>query len=129
MSTLRLVQASLQTGAHNQLMRASQAKGRRRLARARVLGALAGLFGGTLAPLCGGLLTVAGWFATNDGVRHRLSMAGTVLFFLTIPLLMLGAFCMDWMEKGKPQPSLKVVRPAVDSNQRNQAPEKGFWQE
>jgi hypothetical protein len=119
MSTLRLMPANPQTSTHNPLTRMSRAKWRGQLLRARVLGAFAGLFGGVLVPLCGGLLTVAGWFTTDDGARHRLSTTGTALLLLTIPLLMLGACCLDWLEKGTPRPSLKVIRPAEDDPQQN----------
>ena len=121
MSTLRLVYAGLQTGANDQMTRVMRTKGRRQLVQAQGLGAMLGLFGGAFAALCGGLLTAAGWFAANDGARQWLSTTGSVLLLLTIPLIVLGACCMDWMEKGKPRPSLrpslKVVRPAEDENQ------------
>jgi hypothetical protein len=118
MSTLRLVQDSLQTSAQNQLTWTSLTKGRRGLAEARVLGAFVGLVGGVLAPLCGGLLIIVGWWATNDSLQQEFSTAGSVLLFLTIPLLALGACCMDWLEKGRPQPSLKVIRPTEDDTRR-----------
>jgi len=118
MDTLKLAHTRLQTSAQNQLTQGSLAKGRRGLAEARVLGAFVGLVGGVLVPLCGGLLIVAGWLATNDSLRHGLSVAGSVLMFLTIPLLALGACCMDWLEKGRTRPSPKAIRPAEGGNKQ-----------
>ncbi len=68
-------------------------------AKARFVGAATGLTGGVLAALLGSTLTAAGWFAANEAVRRWLSTAGTILLFLTIPLIILGGYCMDWMEK------------------------------
>ena len=83
---------------------------RRRLAKAQVLGAVAGLVGGISSALFGAGFTAASWLAANQGARQWLSTVGTTLFFLTIPLLIFGGYCMDWMEKGKPQHHSKVVR-------------------
>jgi hypothetical protein len=60
---------------------------------------MVGLGGGVTAGLSGALLTVAGWLSVNDGARHWLSTAGSTLLLLTIPLIVLGAFCLDWLEK------------------------------
>jgi hypothetical protein len=83
---------------------------RRLLAKAQALGAVGGLTGGIFSALFGAGFTVASWFTANQGVRQWLSTVGTTLFFLTIPLLIFGGFCMDWMEKDKPQRHSKVVR-------------------
>jgi len=73
--------------------------GRPRLENAQFLGAVVGLVGGVSAALLGGFFTAAGWFVANDGSRQWLSTMGTKLLFLTIPLLIFGGYCMDWMEK------------------------------
>jgi len=83
---------------------------RRRLAKAQALGAVTGLAGGIFSALLGAGFTVAGWLAANHGVQQWLSTIGTALFFMTIPLLIFGGYCMDWMEKDKPQHHSKVVR-------------------
>ncbi len=83
---------------------------RRLLAKAQALGAVGGLTGGIFSALFGAGFTVAGWLTANQGARQWLSTLGTTLFFLTIPLLIFGGFCMDWMEKDKPQRHSKVVR-------------------
>ena len=83
---------------------------RRLLAKAQVLGAVGGLAGGIFSALFGGAFTVASWLTRNQGARQWLSTIGTALFFLTVPLLIFGGYCMDWMEKDKPQRHSKVER-------------------
>ncbi|MGH9855248.1 MAG: hypothetical protein ACREBD_35895 [Blastocatellia bacterium] len=84
--------------------------GQRRLEKAQPLGAAAGLAGGILAGLFGSFFTAASWFVANEGVGQWLSTTGTVLLFLTIPLIIFGGYCMDWMEKGRPQRCSKIAR-------------------
>jgi hypothetical protein len=74
------------------------------------LGAVIGLAGGVLAALMGSLLTAICWFVTDIGAHHILSEMGTALLFVTIPLIIFGGYCMDWMEKSKPQQYSKVAR-------------------
>jgi hypothetical protein len=76
--------------------------GTRALKQAQVMGALAGLVGGVVAGLFGAVLTAASWFVINAGARHLFSTTGTVLLFLTIPLMIFGGYCLDWMEKDMP---------------------------
>src|SRR5262245_48412893 len=71
--------------------------GRRALEQAQVVGAAAGLFGGVGAGVFGAVFMAASWFVGNEGARQWLSTTGTVLLFLTIPLLIIGGFCLDWM--------------------------------
>jgi hypothetical protein len=74
------------------------------------MGALAGLVGGVVAGLFGAVLTAASWFVINAGARHLFSSTGTVLLFLTIPLLVFGGYCLDWVEKDRPRHHPIVVR-------------------
>jgi len=83
---------------------------RRRIAKAQSLGALAGLAGGVFSGVLGAAFTAVSWFVAIEGTRRWLSTIGTVLLFLTIPLLIFGGYCLDWMEKDKPQRYSKVVR-------------------
>jgi hypothetical protein len=83
---------------------------RRLLAKAQVLGAVGGVTGGIFSALFGAAFTLASWLTRNQGARQWLSTIGTVQFFLTVPLLIFGGYCMDWMEKDKPQRHSKVVR-------------------
>jgi hypothetical protein len=82
----------------------------RLLAKAQVLGAVGGLAGGIFSALFGAAFMLASWLARNQGARQWLSTIGTALFFLTVPLLIFGGYCMDWMEKDKPQRHSKVAR-------------------
>jgi hypothetical protein len=83
---------------------------RRRITKAQSLGALIGLAGGIFSGLFGAAFTAASWFVANEGTHRWLSTIGTALLFLTIPLLIFGGYCLDWMEKDKPQRHSKVVR-------------------
>src|SRR5262249_25162563 len=66
--------------------------------RFQIAGAVIGLAGSVIAVASGGLLSVSAWLVTNEGVRHWLSTAATVMFILTIPLIILAAFCLDWAD-------------------------------
>jgi hypothetical protein len=83
---------------------------RRAIERAQVAGAAAGLFGGVASGGGGAVFIAASWFVTNEGARQWLSTTGTVSLFLTIPLLIIGGCCLDWLEKDKPQRAYRVVR-------------------
>jgi hypothetical protein len=98
--TRQAAQAGIKTG-----MTAARA-----LKQAQVIGAVAGLFGGVIAGLFGAIFTAASWFVINADARQLLSTMGTILLFLTIPLMIFGGYCMDWMEKDLPRRYPKVVR-------------------
>ena len=80
------------------------------LAKINSLGAITGLFGGAAASLFGSILTGASWFVANVSTRQLLSVTGSVLLFMTIPLVVIGACCLDWMEKDKPGIGVKIER-------------------
>lgn len=63
--------------------------------------AVFGLIGGLVAPILGSLMTILSWFSTR--LWHGLSFrtAGTSFFVLAIPLLLLGAHCLDLLDKEK----------------------------
>lgn len=65
----------------------------------RLLGACAGLTGGILAALAGSLLTLISWFTGAGAGSSYLHTSGALLLFMTIPLLILGAHCLDLAEK------------------------------
>jgi hypothetical protein len=71
--------------------------------RMQFCGSIIGLCGGVAAALLGGLMTAAAWFEQETVVQRWLSTAGTALLCSTIPLIILGAFCLDWLEKDKSQ--------------------------
>jgi hypothetical protein len=83
---------------------------RRAIEKAQVAGAAASLFGGAASAMFGGVFTAASWFVANEGARRWLSGAGAILLFLTIPLLIIGGFCMDWLEKDNPRRDPKGAR-------------------
>ena len=58
-------------------------------------GALVGLFGGVLAPLAGSVLTALAWIVGPTWHGIALRGIGTAFLILTIPLLLLGAHCLD----------------------------------
>ena len=62
-------------------------------------GAVAGLAGGILTALFGSILTALSWFAGVDA--HLEKVLGTVLLVLTMPLLIIGAQCLDSLDKKK----------------------------
>lgn len=57
-----------------------------------------GLCAGFIAPIVGSIVTVISWF--KDPLWHRvyLHQAGTTLFVVTLPLLILGAHCLDLID-------------------------------
>jgi hypothetical protein len=61
-------------------------------------GACIGLRGGLIAPLVGLALTTLAWFV-GDWHGFHFGRSGTILFLLTIPLLILGAHCLDLLDK------------------------------
>ena len=63
--------------------------------------AVFGLCGGFITPILASLVTVISWFA--DPVWHGIYLhrAGTFLFILALPLLILGAHCLDLLDDEK----------------------------
>src|SRR5258707_12866654 len=61
----------------------------------RAVGAVFGLSCGIIAPLIGSVLTAIAWFTGPEWHALPLQRDGTVLLFLTIPLLIFGAHCLD----------------------------------
>lgn len=77
--------------------------------------AAAGLFGGLLAIVLGTLdWAVVGLFAPAGKLGSILDAAGTILLVLPLPLLALGACCLDRLEKKAPAlPLAAEPRPDV----------------
>jgi hypothetical protein len=112
MCTLAFIRRKAQAGVKPRVT------GRRALERAQVVGAAVGLFGALVSGVFGAMFTAASWFVANEGARHWLSTTGTVWLFLTIPLLIIGGYCMDWVEKDKPQRYSKVLRYEDDDEEQ-----------
>jgi hypothetical protein len=84
--------------------------GARARKQAQFMGALAGLVGSVMAGLFGSIFTAASWFVINEGARRWFATTGTILLSMTIPLMIFGGFCMDWMEKDLPRHHPKFAR-------------------
>ncbi len=61
--------------------------------------AILGLSGGLLAPFAGALLNVIDWLAITGIAHFRLYGASIICYGMTLPLLALGAHCLDLLEK------------------------------
>lgn len=61
-------------------------------------GAVVGFFGGIIAPILGLAVTATTWFTGPEWQGFHLQRDGTVLLFLTIPLLIFGAHCLDLID-------------------------------
>jgi hypothetical protein len=69
-------------------------------------GAAVGLFGGLLSIVLGVLLwAVVGLIAPAGALGSLLNAAGTVLLILPLPLLALGAHCLDLLERSQRTPT------------------------
>ncbi|HKP45498.1 MAG TPA: hypothetical protein VJT50_02795, partial [Pyrinomonadaceae bacterium] len=58
-----------------------------------------GLCLGIVAPVIGSLLTVIAWVVGTHLHGTLIQRLGTLLLFLTIPLLVFGAHCLDLMDQ------------------------------
>jgi len=65
----------------------------------RTGGAACGLCGGIGVALLGSFITAVAWFIGPEWHGHLLQRDGTILLFLTIPLLTFGAHCLDLIDK------------------------------
>ncbi|PWT88921.1 MAG: hypothetical protein C5B55_12250 [Blastocatellia bacterium] len=61
----------------------------------KTCGGAFGLGGGIIAPLFGAVLTAIAWLTGPQWHGLPLQRVGAVLLFLTVPLLLFGAHCMD----------------------------------
>lgn len=71
----------------------------------RSTGAAFGLIGGIASALMGALLTVIAWLSSDLSAAHALSHWGTILLCLTVPLILLGGYCLDLLDGSKPKPN------------------------
>jgi hypothetical protein len=62
-------------------------------------GAAFGFSLGIISPMVGSIFTVIAWFTGSQWHGLQLHRACTVLFVLTIPLLALGAHCLDLADR------------------------------
>jgi hypothetical protein len=61
-------------------------------------GAVSGLGGGILAAAAGSLLSAVGWMLGNETSGLSPHAVGSILLLSTIPLLILGAHCLDLLD-------------------------------
>lgn len=61
-------------------------------------GAVFGLFGGLAAPILGSVFTAISWFIDSSWHGVSLRSIGTSLFLMAIPLLAVGAHCLDLLD-------------------------------
>lgn len=60
--------------------------------------AVFGFCGGVCTGVLGSILTAVAWFTGAVWHGHAVQRLGTILLFLTIPLFVLGAHCLDLLE-------------------------------
>lgn len=77
--------------------------------------AVLGLVGGIIAPLLGATSDVVTWFVHSQSVNSHLHVASIVSCALTIPLLMLGALCLDLLQRKTPNLSAPAETPPDES--------------
>ncbi len=58
-----------------------------------------GFCGGVGAGILGCILTAIAWFTGAVWHGHSVQRFGTILLFLTIPLFVLGAHCLDLLDR------------------------------
>ena len=58
-----------------------------------------GLCGGITTAVLGAIVTAVAWFTGPEWHGHFLQRDGTILLFLTIPLLVFGAHCLDLLDR------------------------------
>ena len=64
-----------------------------------VCGVAIGLIGSVLLPMTGFFLLTIEWLFGVANIGRRGHIVGTVLLLSAIPLLLLGGYCLDLMEK------------------------------
>jgi hypothetical protein len=65
----------------------------------QAVGAVSGLAGGIITATIGALLSACAWMLGAETVGLSLHRAGSILLLSTIPMLVLGACCLDLLEK------------------------------
>jgi hypothetical protein len=65
----------------------------------QAVGAIFGLVGGIIAAILGTVLLAVAWVLGEESNGLRLHSVGSILLLSTIPLLILGACCLDFLEK------------------------------
>jgi hypothetical protein len=66
----------------------------------RSSGAVCSFFFGLISPIIGCIFTAMSWLTGPRWHGLPVQRCGTVLLFLTIPLLLFGGHCLDLMDQG-----------------------------
>jgi hypothetical protein len=74
-------------------------QGKRRRWTWQALGALFGFVGGLITIAFGSLFSIINWFTKTGTTSLFLRRYGTISFLLAIPLFVLGAHCLDLLER------------------------------
>ena len=90
----------------------------------RSAGAVFGLCFGIVSPLIGSILTALAWFTGPLWNGFFIQRDGTVLLFLTIPLLIFGAHCLDLLDKHDEEAKNLRVKPFMTTRSRIKEGEK-----
>lgn len=75
--------------------------------------AVIGLAGGVIAPILGAISDVITWFVHSIPTNSYLHVLSIVLCALTLPLLILGAFCLDLLQAKTAQLSPPASTPST----------------
>ena len=73
------------------------------------VGAMFGLCFGIFLPIAGSILTIVAWITGPRWHGFLIHRDATVLFGLTIPLLILGAHCLDLLDRRDVRPKVKTA--------------------
>jgi len=83
-------------------------------------GAVCGLCLGIISPLVGAVLTAMTWVTGPHWHGFSIQRYGTVLLFLTIPLLIFGAHCLDLLDQEDERAKNRHLKDSVNGNSRNE---------
>lgn len=100
-NTMTMTQAETTTGAEKEPRRTLEYMTQSYCWGWRSFGAVFGLLGGIVSVLLGSVFTAISWITGVEGIGAYMQTLGTAFLVLTIPLLVLGAHCLDLLEKGK----------------------------
>jgi hypothetical protein len=90
------------------------------------VGAAVGLCFGIFSPIAGSILTIVAWVSGPRWHGFLIHRDATALFALTIPMLILGAHCLDLLDRKDVKSKLKsAARPAHSKVQTAKSSARG----
>ena len=81
----------------------------------RSVGAVFGLCFGICSPIAGSILTIVAWVSGPRWHGFLIHRDATALFALTSPMLILGAHCLDLLDRKDVRPKVKSAARPVHS--------------